>query len=276
MSFKQINVQCHEDVAQILMAEMSVIGYDIFEENEEGFTTSIASEQFNKVDLQTVFDKYHQLFDFQWKSFDIEKVNWNEEWEKNYQPVQVGDQVYVRAIFHEPKPEFPFEIVIHPKMSFGTGHHDTTHLVLKQQLTIPHQDCKVYDFGSGTGILAIMAGLLGATSILGNDVDDWCIENAKENLSLNKINAEMLLGPVKSLNLTQQAEIILANINKNILMEEMEEYARLLKPNGHLVISGFYQADIPDLEKKGHDLGLLSKHHETKNKWSTVVFTKPS
>jgi ribosomal protein L11 methyltransferase len=161
-------------------------------------------------------------------------------------------------------------------MSFGTGHHDTTYLMLKNQLMVDHAGKFVYDFGSGTGILAIMAGQLGASRIVGNDVDDWCIENANDNLVLNEIDAEMLLGPVGSLGLTEQGDIILANINKNILLQEMQDYDRLLIAGGSLLLSGFYEEDISDLTQKAEQFGLVYQRHEVKNSWAMLVFNKPA
>lgn len=274
MSFKQLVFTCEEETSQLLIAELSAIGYDVFEERAGGFVTSIETAHFEEAAIAEIMVRYKPIFAIKWEAKEIEKVNWNEEWEKNYEPVEVEDKVYVRAIFHPSKPGFKHEIVIHPKMSFGTGHHDTTYLMLKNQTTIDHDGKFVYDFGSGTGILAIMAGLLGASNIIGNDVDDWCIENANDNLALNGVNAKMHLGEVAELNLVDQADIILANINKNILLHEMADYSRLLKPGGSLLLSGFYEADVQDLKDKAEQLGLTYKLHDVKNDWAMLVFNK--
>lgn len=272
MSFTQIQVTCDETTSELLIAEMSMIGYDVFEEKEDGFITSIDTAVYDAGGVSEIMDRYGAHFSIEWKATEIERINWNEEWEKNYQPVRVDDQVYVRATFHEPDPSCKYEIVIHPKMSFGTGHHATTYLMLREQVEIDHQDKMVYDFGTGTGILAIMAGLKGAATIVANDVDDWCIDNSRDNLALNDVEATLLLGPVAELNLTEKADIVLANINKNILLQEMEQYVRLLKPGGLLLMSGFYESDIPDLESHATTLGLQKTRSATKNDWAVLVF----
>ena len=272
MSYTTIQVTCEAFVGELLIAELSMVGYDIFEEKDNGFLTSTESIAYDHDIVKEIMDRYGEQFEIEWKTSEVEKVNWNEEWERNYQAVKVEDQVYVRAVFHEPDPTFPYEIVIHPKMSFGTGHHATTFLMLREQLSIDHQDKMVYDFGTGTGILAIMAGLRGAAKIVANDVDDWCIENSRDNLDLNGISAELLLGPVRELNLTEKADVVLANINKNILLQEMESYVRLLKEQGMLLISGFYEADVAELTHHGASMGLKKLHSATKNDWAVVVF----
>lgn len=276
MSFVQLTLTCEEEASQILIAELSTVGYDVFEETADGFITSTLAVEYNEEEVNEIIERYLPVYTITWESKEVERINWNDEWEKNYQPVEVLDLVFVRATFHASKPGFEHEIVIHPKMSFGTGHHDTTYLMLKNQCRYNHSGARVYDFGSGTGILAIMAGLLGASHIVGNDVDDWCIENANDNLMLNNVNAEMHLGSVKELGLVQQADIVLANINKNILLLEMENYCDLMKSDAKLLMSGFYETDIPDIRAHGEQLGLVLEHQEVKNRWAMVVFNKPS
>jgi ribosomal protein L11 methyltransferase len=271
MSYTQLQVTCDPVASELLIAELSMEGYDVFEEIETGFITSIESNKYDASLTENLFTRYSQQFPLEWKASEVERINWNKEWEKNYEPVQVEDKIYVRATFHEPNPSFAHEIVIHPKMSFGTGHHATTSLMLREQLNIDHKGKFVYDFGTGTGILAIMAGLLNASTIIANDVDDWCIDNSRDNLALNNIEAELLLGPVSSLRLSQKADIVLANINKNILLNEFEDYARLLKKDGYLLMSGFYESDIPDLMAKASALNLEKVRSATKNEWAVLV-----
>jgi ribosomal protein L11 methyltransferase len=274
MSFKQVEVACESYVSEILIAELSMIGFDIFEELESGFLTAIPTEAFQQEELQEIFEKYQQTLAFTEKISTVEKLNWNEEWEKNYDPVRVGTDVLVRAIFHASEPGFTHEIVINPKMSFGTGHHATTSLMLAEQMNIDHVGKKVYDFGTGTGILAIMAEKLGATSIWANDVDDWCIENAGENLSLNGSQAELFLGPVHQAILPFEADIILANINKNILLQELQYYAKNLVDGGRLLLSGFYESDTAELIGKAEGLGMQHQKTSAKDAWCVLVFVK--
>jgi ribosomal protein L11 methyltransferase len=174
----------------------------------------------------------------------IKKENWNEEWEKNYDPIEVGDQIFVRAEFHPPKKNVPYEIIINPKMSFGTGHHETTAQMLALQLKVDHKDKEVIDIGSGTGILAIMAAKLGAASVAATDIDDWCIENAIENFEINRIVPSFVKkGEIASLQLKENYDIVLANINTNVLLSEMEHYVSLMRPKAQLLLSGFYEFD---------------------------------
>ncbi|MFT4736587.1 MAG: ribosomal protein L11 methyltransferase [Paraglaciecola sp.] len=274
MSFKQVEVACESYIAEILIAELSMIGFDIFEELETGFLTAIPTEAFQQQELQEIFEKYQNTLVFTQKISTVEKLNWNEEWEKNYDPVRVGTDVLVRAIFHVSESGFTHEIVINPKMSFGTGHHATTSLMLTEQMNIDHDGKKVYDFGTGSGILAIMAEKLGATSIWANDVDDWCIENARENLSLNGSQAELFLGPVHQANLPFEADIILANINKNILLQELQYYVRNLVEGGSLLLSGFYESDTAELIVKAEELGMQHQKTSVKDAWCVLVFVK--
>ncbi|HTF82536.1 MAG TPA: 50S ribosomal protein L11 methyltransferase, partial [Cytophagales bacterium] len=186
MDYIVIEIKCDAELSDILVAELSELGFDSFLENENGLDASCPQNLFDKDAVHAVFEKYKQwsaAFSYEYK--EVPKVNWNEEWEKNYDPIFVDNDIYVRATFHEPKPEFKYQIVIDPKMSFGTGHHATTSMMLCNQLQIPHKDKSVLDAGTGTGILAIMAEKLGAKVITANDVDTWCIENSLENINLN-------------------------------------------------------------------------------------------
>lgn len=202
------------------------------------------------------------------------KVNWNEEWEKNYDPIAVDELVYVRASFHESQPGFRHEIVINPKMSFGTGHHATTYQVLRLQGEIDHQGKRVLDVGSGTGILAIMAHLLGAKEVEAFDIDDWCVENGNENFDLNGLATRMGLGTIRQVNPQGPFDIILANINKNVLLDELKIYSDLLISGGYLLLSGFYTEDIDDLvqEAKKHSLELLKT--SSKDNWAALILQK--
>ncbi|WP_373400530.1 50S ribosomal protein L11 methyltransferase [Algoriphagus halophilus] len=202
------------------------------------------------------------------------KVNWNEEWEKNYDPIEVDDLVFVRASFHDPAPGFQYEIVINPKMSFGTGHHATTYQMLKHQAEIDHKGKRVLDVGSGTGILAIMAHLLEAQEIEAFDIDEWCVENGNENFDLNGLSTRMDIGTIREVNPQGKFDIILANINKNILLDEMEIYAELLDSKGFLLLSGFYTEDIEDLLDHAAPLGLSLYKKNSKDNWAALILQK--
>jgi ribosomal protein L11 methyltransferase len=204
----------------------------------------------------------------------LPKVNWNEEWEKNYDPIYVDDLVYVRASFHGPQEGFRHEIVINPKMSFGTGHHATTHQLLSMQGTIDHQGKRVLDVGSGTGILAIMAQLLGASAVEAFDIDEWCVDNGNENFDLNGLSARMGLGTIRQVQPQGTFDIVLANINKNVLLDEMEIYAGLLPAGGLLLLSGFYSEDTEDLLQAAAPYGLQLQRSTTKDNWAALCLQK--
>ncbi|MBO6661300.1 MAG: 50S ribosomal protein L11 methyltransferase [Roseivirga sp.] len=275
MDFIQINVHCDPPFAEILIAEMGELDFDTFMETEVGFEAYIAEETFNHPALQTLFNRYRQQTRIWYELKKVPRENWNEEWEKNYDPIAVGDQIYVRATFHEAKPNVPYEIIINPQMSFGTGHHETTHQLLALQLEVHHQDKKVLDVGSGTGILAIMAAKLGAQSVAATDIDDWCIENALENFGLNNIEPEFVKqGTIHELDLTEQYEIILANINTHVLLDEMAEYNKLLAENGHLFLSGFYETDKTQIIALATELGLKEVKSTTEKNWVALLLEK--
>ncbi len=275
MNYIEIKVSCDAVFRDILIAEMGELDFDSFVETEVGFDAYVEEEQFSHPGLQQLFNNYRKQTKIWYELKKIPKVNWNEEWEKNYDPIQVGEHIYVRATFHEPQPEFNYEIVISPKMSFGTGHHETTHQLLAMQLEVDHQGKRVLDVGSGTGILAIMASKLGADTVAATDVDDWCIENATENFALNQVEPQWVKqGVIGSLGLIEPYDIVIANINKNVLLDEMEDYARLTKPGGHLFLSGFYAHDEADLLEKVIPLGFTKLKSSEKRNWEALLLKK--
>lgn len=275
MDFIQINVHCDPPFRDILIAEMGELDFETFMDTEVGFEAYIQEEIFSHPALQTLFNRYRKQTRIWYELKKIPKENWNEEWEKNYDPIAVGDQIYVRATFHEAKAEVPYEIIINPQMSFGTGHHETTHQLLALQLDVDHKGKKVLDVGSGTGILAIMASKLGAKSVAATDIDDWCIENALENFGLNNIEAEFVKqGTIHELGLKDQYEIILANINTHVLLDEMAEYNKLLADKGHLFLSGFYEMDKPQILALATELGLKEVKSTTEKNWVALLLEK--
>ncbi len=277
MYYILLNVHCDEPFRDILIAEMGQLDFDSFVETELGFEAYIAESEFDHPSVQILFNNYRQQTRIWYELKKIKKENWNEEWEKNYDPIKVGDQIYVRADFHAPDPAFPYEIVINPKMSFGTGHHETTSQMLALQLGIDHQDKKVIDIGSGTGILAIMADKLGAQSVAATDIDEWCIENSRENFDLNQVTPDFVKqGVIKDLQIEGSYDIVLANINTNILLEEMEAYRALMGDNAFLLLSGFYDFDKVRIIEKAQKIGLKEIASSEKNKWCAVVFDKLS
>lgn len=275
MQYLEFKINCKEDFREILIAELSEVGFDSFLETERGIDAYIEESTFDKESYDAVIAKYQDVASIEVEEGVMEKVNWNEEWEKHYDPILVGDVVYVRASFHAPKPEVKHEILINPKMSFGTGHHATTFLMLSHQLRVDHKGKRVIDIGAGTGILAIMAHKLGASQVEAFDIDDWCVENGNENFDLNGMkDVRMGLGTVREVAPQGTFDIVLANINKNVLLDELAIYASLVKTHGNLLLSGFYTHDIPDIEQKAISVGFKMIDQKDKDNWAALIFEK--
>ena len=202
----------------------------------------------------------------------IEKQNWNEEWEKNYQPIIVDDRCMIRAHFHHPDKKYPYEIIITPKMSFGTGHHQTTYLMVKNQMEIDHKNKRVMDAGCGTAILSIMASKLGAREVEAFDIDDWSVVNGQENMEVNHCtNINLRQGKITAFDFGAPFDIILANINKNVLLEEMNLYVKQMKPGSLLLLSGFYEKDIPDLLAEAEKYSLKEIRRDNRETWAALL-----
>lgn len=275
MYYTRLQILCDSEFSEILQAEISEAGFDTFMEIENGFEAYAEQEKFDKEILHEIIQKYSAFTPITSYQDKIEKKNWNEEWEKNYEPVIVDDQIIIRAAFHQPSKNYPYDIIITPKMSFGTGHHQTTHLMVKTQLEIDHKNKIVMDAGCGTAVLAIMASKLGAKKIEAFDIDEWSVINGQENAEINQCNnINIRQGKISDLTFEDDFDIILANINKNILLQEMHQYAAYLKPGGLLLLSGFYEKDIPDLLKAAepHKLSQVVSHE--RESWVSLLLKK--
>ena len=251
----------------ILIARLTEIGFDGFEENEQTLKAFIVEESLNNEELESLAKEN----DISYSTDLIPHTNWNEEWEKNFEPVIVDDFVAVRADFHMPIENVEHEIVITPKMSFGTGHHATTFLMMQQMRDIDFKNKKVFDFGTGTGILAILAAQLGAGSVLAIDNDEWSIENAKENVSRNNCtNIDLSLNDNPDGD--ESFDIILANINKNVILTYLFVLAKRLNNGGKLLLSGLLKEDEEDIKQAANQFKI--KHINTfhKNNWICLVF----
>ncbi|MGV3639591.1 MAG: 50S ribosomal protein L11 methyltransferase [Adhaeribacter sp.] len=274
MDFIEVSVQAPVDLTDILTAELSQYGYDTFMETDNGLCAYITEDVFSEADLEAVLDKYRGEFPLPYSLQKIAKQNWNEEWEKNFEPLLISGLCSVRASFH-PKPEgVRYDIVINPKMSFGTGHHETTTLMIENQLQVAQTGKRVLDMGCGTGILAILAAKLGAREVVAVDIEDWTVENARENAAANAAEVDVRLGDVRVIAQDSPYDVILANINRNVLLADMPEYARLLVPGGTLVMSGFYTEDLAAIKSQAFAQGLTYKAERDKNNWVSVVFEK--
>jgi ribosomal protein L11 methyltransferase len=270
----EVKFSCTEEFKEILIAELYSLGFDSMMETEEGLEAYVLINDFNKNALDELVKQYSDAH-ISYSTSEFENKNWNEEWEKNYDPIIVEDKCLVRASFHQDLGDYEYDIVINPKMSFGTGHHSTTYLMLKHQMGIDHRGMRVLDAGCGTAILAIMAEKLGAKEVIAYDIDEWSIENAPENVTLNNCKTITVLGgTINSVDLKGRFDIILANINKNVLLEEMKEYARALTIGGKLLLSGFYIKDNDDLIAEAANYGLHLLRGSDKNEWSSLILSK--
>lgn len=257
--------------SEILIAYLSGIGFDTFEEVEDTLKAYIPETAYDPEKFEAEITSRFQSLSYSMST--IAQQNWNEVWEKNFEPMQIGD-VYVRAPFHPAKPDAGFELVIEPKMSFGTGHHATTSLMILEMLKTDFSNKEVLDMGCGTSLLAILASKLGAKSILAIDIDDWAVENSKENCSRNGVsNCEVLKGDAALLP-GKWFDMMLANINRNVLLTDMKTYASALKERGEIIFSGFYEGDMGLIRESAESHGLHFMNSDVMNQWAVMRFRK--
>jgi ribosomal protein L11 methyltransferase len=275
VDFIELSVQAPAELADILVAELAEVGFDTFEDNDAGFCAYTTEEAFDPDGVAEIMSRYEGLGELSYSHRIITRQNWNAEWEKNFQPLVIADRVSVRAPFH-PKPEgVEYDIVIMPRMSFGTGHHETTALMIENQLDVDHRGLRVLDMGCGTGILAIMAEMLGARQVLAIDVEPWTVENARDNAAENDCRTiECRLGGAELLADEAPFDLILANINRNVLLEDMHEYARLLPSGKPILFSGFYEEDLDKITAEAERQGLVYQRHRTLRSWVSALYLK--
>ena len=259
--------------SEILVAELGELPFESFVESEFGLTAYIQKELWNATILDDLFVLQSLEFNISYTIEEIEQVNWNEEWEKNFEPIEVDGMCHVRAPFH-PKTAAQYDIVIEPKMSFGTGHHETTHMMIQHLLRLDVQGKKTLDMGCGTAILAILAEMKGAQPIDAIDIDNWCYLNSIENATRNNCQHITVYEGNASLLVDQRYELIIANINRNILLADMQAYANCLVSGGTLLLSGFYVEDIPFLEASCTENGMQFVSQLQRNNWVSLEFEK--
>lgn len=275
LEFK-LNFLPDEDyVADLLAAELGKIGFESFERTEEGLTAFIDQRSFNETDFSNLLNGFEYAEGIRFESREIEQVNWNEEWEKHFfEPIIIGDECLIHSSFHKNLPVAKYDIVIDPKMSFGTGHHETTSLMIGEILQMNLHGKTVLDMGCGTAVLAILAAMKGAKHVTAIDIDTWCVENSIENIHKNNVpEIEVLLGDADSLS-GKSFHIIIANINRNILLNDIKKYAACLGAGDALYMSGFYVEDIPVIEQEAAKYHFKLDSYKEKNNWTVVKMTK--
>lgn len=260
---------------EILLAELGEKAFESFVETESGLSAYVQESLHSEDILEDLYILDSDDFEISYKKEIIEQINWNEEWEKNFDPIDVDGKCYVRAPFH-PAKEVDYEIVIEPKMSFGTGHHETTFLMMKHLLETDVTNFEVLDMGCGTAILAILALMKGAKHADAIDIDNWCYLNSIENAQRNNINTIDVYEGDASLLADKQNkyDLVIANINRNILLQDMDSYVKSMKSNAIILFSGFYTEDIPYIREAAEQNGLIFEKELEKNNWVALKFVK--
>ncbi len=267
---------CCETVNDVLSALCAEIGFESFMEADEGVKGYVQEKLFDESALKKVISDF-PLPDtaISYAIEPQEDKDWNEEWEKNFfQPIIIGDRCVIHSTFHTNVPEAEYEILINPQMAFGTGHHATTSLIIGELLDAELKGKSLLDMGCGTSILAILASMRGADPVTAIDIDDWCVSNSKDNIALNHVeNIQVELGDA-SLLAGRMFDIVIANINRNILLNDMKHYVACMHPGSEIYMSGFYVEDIPYLREEGEKLGLVFDHYREKDNWSAIKLMK--
>ena len=258
--------------SEILMAQLIEIGFDSFTEELDGILGYIPEESFNEYSLKSLPLMSSPEVEISYTYQPMPNINWNEEWEKNFSPINIEEKVLIRAEFHEPRPDL-HEIIIQPKMSFGTGHHPTTHLMIQQMLDMDFTDKKVLDMGCGTSVLAIYAKQRGANEVTAIDIDEWSVENSIENAERNSVQLNISQGTAESLG-AESYDIILANINRNILIFDIPTYVSVLKDKGQLLLSGLCFFDVEDILQVCNKQGLKLTHQQQREEWCSLLLEK--
>ncbi|WP_047416105.1 50S ribosomal protein L11 methyltransferase [Cellulophaga sp. Hel_I_12] len=262
-----------EPATDILIAQLGEVLFESFLETEDGVLAYIKKSDWSTSILDTIEILKNPNFKIENDSKEIAQENWNATWEQNFNAIQVDEKCIVRAPFHE-KANVLYDIVIEPKMSFGTGHHETTHMMLQHILDTDFKNKSVLDMGSGTGVLAILAAMKGATEVDAIDIDNWCYLNAQENVERNNCTHINVMEGDASLLGDKSYAIIIANINRNILLADISTYVQCLQPGGILFLSGFYTEDLPIITEKCNEVGLKFDSNLERNNWVAAVYRK--
>lgn len=268
---------CTEVVNDVLSAVLAEAGFESFVEQTDGINAYIQKALYNESALKEALAEFPLPdVNIEYNYTEAEDRNWNEEWEKKFfQPIVIDNRCVIHSTFHKDVPQAEYDIVINPQMAFGTGHHETTSLIIGELLDSDLQEKSLLDMGCGTSILAILARMRGATPCTAIDIDEWCVRNSLENIELNRVdNIDVFQGDASSLKDKGPFDIIIANINRNILLNDMKHYVSRMNQGGSLLMSGFYANDIPVIQAEAENNGLHLIHHREKNQWAVVLFRK--
>lgn len=277
LEFTFRTVPCTEVVNDVLSAVLGEVGFESFVEQPDGIAAYIQQSLFDEAALREALAGF-PLPDTQvdYTYTEAEDKDWNEEWEKNFfQPILIGDRCVIHSTFHKDVPRTEYDIVINPQMAFGTGHHETTSLIIGELLDNDLRGKALLDMGCGTSILAILARMRGAAPCTAIDIDEWCVRNSLENIALNGVDGiSVFQGDASSLADKGPFDVVIANINRNILLNDMKHYVSRMNPGAELYMSGFYVDDIPVIREEAERNGLRFVHHREKNRWVAVKFER--
>lgn len=268
---------CTETVNDVLCAILGEVGFESFVEQAEGINAYIQTALYDEESVKLAIANFPLPdTEIEYSYTEAEDKDWNEEWEKNFfQPIVIGDRCVIHSTFHHDVPQATYDIVINPQMAFGTGHHETTSLIIGFLLDLPLQQQAVLDMGCGTSILAILARMRGAAPCTAIDIDDWCVRNSLENIELNHVDQiSVYLGDASILTDKGPFDLVIANINRNILLADMQHYIARMNAGATLLMSGFYVDDIPAIRTEAERLGLTFEEYREKNRWAAVRFKK--
>lgn len=278
MQYNQVLFKCDpysETVTDILSAMLAEIGFESFVRGEDALEAYVPQPLFSRSELDQVLADLPLEVEISYTVQTMEDKNWNEEWEKNYfNPIVIGDECCIHSSFHQPEGTYRYPILIDPKMSFGTGHHQTTLLILKEILAMELSGKCVLDMGCGTGVLAILAAMKGAAPVTAIDIEEWAYNNAMENVVLNGMTSIRVLQGGAELLGEERYDVIFANINRNILLQDLPHYEAVLKQGGIIVMSGFYLDDLPAIRSRANELGLSFDHLREMDRWVATTFVK--
>mgnify|MGYP002533767714 CR=1 FL=1 len=265
-------------ISDVLASELGEIGFESFTEDEDGLLAYVSDQLYNVKALQDKLNEFPlENVTIRYTEQLVESKDWNEEWEKNYfKPIRIGNDCIIRASFHEPEPGYTYNIIIDPKMAFGTGNHETTYLMISEMLKLDLEGKDLLDMGCGTAVLAILAKMKHANKVVGIDIDEWAYNNALENTRLNHTeDIQISLGGAEQIPAFGTFDIVFANINRNILLNDINQYVGCMKPGATLFMSGFYTEDIPAIQAECERNGLKFISHAEKNNWVAVKTQKP-